>query len=303
MRVTWAPEPRPSVTWSTSPPSSMSTTLPALVQAMSSSLPAGSLVQGLPPLAQSITADLPVAVLTQGLPPLTQSIVAEGPLLAGTWAGYLDADWQVTMAGSNVAAVGSLDGAIGAVAGDVGPTIDSNWLSSGRRAFQFNGSTQFLTANAFATLVSGNDQPFAIAWQGSINNTSVQQDMWGLGHSTGTAFHEFRNNTALVTRTIRNDDANANFQGGNGGAFPNNSEVVATLSFSGTAMTLTYNGATVVNGTSQNAGVCTFDRFTIGAVLKSVASQFLAGRIRRIAYRTTPFSPADVTALQGWFGT
>src|SRR5690606_795702 len=181
-----------------------------------------------------------------------------------------------------------------------------DWLSSGRKAIDFNGSSHYLSANAFAALIAGTDVAFSVAMHLALDSTIGTQYLFSAGSSTNNNPLHAHQCASANNNGARRDDAGGSVTTATSGTL-GLTEMVITHSFSGTSLrsTVTTSGGVSVrhDGAALDVGACSFDRFAIGALLRASASSFTNGQFRRFAFRAGTFSTDDETALQGWFGT
>jgi hypothetical protein len=164
-----------------------------------------------------------------------------------------------------------------------------------------------LTLNAFAALISGTDVAFSIFMQLALDTVAVgNQYLWSAGSSSDSDPLHSHNATTNNNNVQRRDNGGGSIITATSGTLGLN-EMVITHSFNGTGArtTVTTSGGFSVRHDpgALDVGLCTFNRFAIGGLLRSTFSGGMNGQCRRFAGKLSTFSAADELALSARFGT
>ena len=193
---------------------------------------------------------------------------------------YLRADRGVTLNGSDVVAIA-----------DQGP--QSNDASQGTAANQpaFNASdsdfggqpsishtaanSEYLAANGVAALIDGDDQPLAVCMSVGPGSFMNAGSFWGAGNSAGTTpyiYKRWDTNSRFVTN--KHDGTTSTQATSTNGTVDGTGTHVYVVNSSGTATSHYEDGTDISNVTAQDVTAVTFDRFAIGALVRSIVSAY-----------------------------
>lgn len=136
-------------------------------------------------------------------------------------------------------------------------------IINGLNVVRFDGTDDFLEANALSSSFTGSDMPFTLLMAfKKITNVGTDGLLYLSSSSSGTPLHGVRTNAAASYDSVRRDDA-AVLSLRTGGT-PDTSPHVLTVAFSGTAVTATLDGTTIINNLAHDVGTITLNRLTVG---------------------------------------
>lgn len=147
------------------------------------------------------------------------------------------------------------------------PTVSDGWTGS-RRMVTLDGASQYLTCNAVASAISGEDKPFSIALVYQFTaNTAAYYGLWAFNRasSANTKLEFYKLNTVGGAFQQYNQDDGAGTASANAGTSGTTARVLV-CSYTGTAFSSWFNGAITHNAAPANVGVRTLNLFTIGAL-------------------------------------
>ena len=136
---------------------------------------------------------------------------------------------------------------------------------NGSRAMHYDGTADYLSANALAASFSGSDLPMTIFTVHRSFDNSANKMIFSLGrNSSNTPLHLLRANSAAVKNAFRRDDASSSVNT-NFGSSTTALEIFSNV-FTGTDITLYVNG-TLSGAANQamNVGTITLDRASLMA--------------------------------------
>jgi hypothetical protein len=232
--------------------------------------------------------------------PLTQV-----PLIIPGCVGWLDASdvSTITSSGGSVSSVrNKVNSGVPFIQG-VGtdqPTTGTRTIN-GLNSLDFDGANDYLTANALASLFTGDDKPMTILSACLCDDPTVisQSSIWAVGSSaTTTPFYSqvYQNSLNVANRR---DDSSSQVNSSAAYIAGNN---VNCLVFTGTTVSSYTNNTTNYSGTSQNTGVLTLDRFAIGATIRSTNTNFFNGIIGEVIIYNRALSDSERILVQRYLG-
>lgn len=235
----------------------------------------------------TITLDSPVTI-TSG----TSSATTLGQFVAAS--GYTDVDslgsaqdafvttWY-DQAGSNHATQ--------ATAGSQPKIYDASTglvTENGKVALDFDGSDDHLR-NTSLTIAGGEDPPLSSLTVGTVNNATINQDLYGFGYSDDSLpFTDFRvNSSSNVNYRKRSDnDVQKNVVGST--TIINNTQYLFSSYTAGTTINLYLNGASEISSGDIDVPSLTINQFSIGALWFQPGAVFnLNGTIQELIFYNT----------------
>lgn len=160
-----------------------------------------------------------------------------------------------------------------------------------------DGSSQHMTCNSLATLVSGEDQPCAVAYVSELAAIGRTNPQWRVDNTgTTSPFRLLQETSADRIQFHTRDDAEA--AQALAETAVNTSDTnphVYILNFTGTAVSVYQDGTVLsaINSASANVGVLTLNRILFG----SNGTNFLSGTLAPCCFKAGTFSGADITAV------
>ncbi len=156
-------------------------------------------------------------------------------------------------------------------------------------------SSQYLCANGAATIVSGSDKPFTAV--SAFKGTSGA-DVYSWGNSGNSVpFLTMRLSSDKPSSWKRDDAASGTQKIPSGGT--NTGFHLVSHVHTGTAVSLYVNGvATSVNGTIDDVGTTTLDRFTLGAFGRTTVTGFFTGDIAELMIYNRALTDAEREHLE-----
>lgn len=228
------------------------------------------------------------------------------PLGAARWTFLADADHGVTL--GSAPAVASWQGRTTAVQFVPGtaPDLIATFAGGGRAAVQcVKGSSEYLLANALASVVQGDDTVFALALHLTIDATAAGDTLFSAGLSTdATKFWS----VALTGTPATN--LRISGRGTGDGATVNSAALPITASVEH-VLTLARTSASVrvgIDGSfadlAHNIGsLPALDRVALGGLIRNAFSLPSSISVRRIGLIAGAFTDADDAALNtAWLG-
>jgi hypothetical protein len=163
------------------------------------------------------------------------------------------------------------------------PTLDIDGINNRRCLLFTAASSQYLAANALATVVSGADTPFSVVLVARLADVADRRAYFSAGNTgTGNSFCSLDASFNTSYRVLRTDDAGSATSSNNGA--PSTAAQVITFIFSGTTVTVRVNGVTVTNGDALNVGTITFNVFSIGILRRNALANAMNGRVGHWAF-------------------
>ena len=160
------------------------------------------------------------------------------------------------------------------------PTYRASGGPGDKPYVDFSGSPVHMRADGVADDLSGNDTPYSAIAVAKFNATGVAHCIFGLGDTAQATNNHMIcgcNTTAFLAQ--RRDSATASATGGT----TDTAWGILVYRFSGTAIELFRNGASVIASTVLNTGSITFNATGIGALVRSGVGSYLAGGIAFLA--------------------
>jgi hypothetical protein len=151
---------------------------------------------------------------------------------------------------------------------------------NGRPAAQFtSGSSHFMTSDAVAAYVTGDDMPFTLLGVVQASDLGALTAFASFGHSSGNQRHWIGKNAADAGNVGRRGDADGATTNAAGSASYAASPVAFAQVFTGTTATI-YTGTAMTANPSAgalNLSSATFSRFSVGCLRLGANSQFMTG--------------------------
>lgn len=174
-------------------------------------------------------------------------------------------------------------------------------IINGKPVVRFTAaSSHYMLANGAAAFAQGSDIPFTVFIVGSVTAASGTQSWCGWWNSgNATPLHVLRGNTVTQYRleSTRTDDAASATNASASTVLVGTSAQLYTIRFNGTTVDLTA-GLTTSNQ-AQNVGtIAAFDRFAIGALVRTTVANFLDGDIAELLVYNAALSNTDVLTIQ-----
>jgi hypothetical protein len=159
------------------------------------------------------------------------------------------------------------------------PTVATDWSGGNKPCVTTNGTTQYITADGVASVVSGDDKPFSIAMVYRLKvDAAAYRGLWAFNRaSSGTPLAEMYINAAAGATYVRanRDDANS-LVGITGGASSTAKQILIGVD-TGTTFTSYFNGLKKHDAVNVDRAAKTLDLFTIACTRRgNVPSQFVA---------------------------
>ena len=235
------------------------------------------------------------------------SYVTQVPLTIPSCVGWMDAaDTSTSNITSSGGAVSQIANKANSqipfvqAAGADQPTTGIRTIN-GLNALDFDGSTEYLSANGLAGLFTGSDKSMTVfsVCQSDAPSGGTQQSIWGLGYSSTTNPIMYQYYLSSTNGITRRDDAGtivtispAIISGVN----------VNAIVFSGTTVSSYTNATTNASGSAMDVGNITVDRFAIGALLRPTAGQFFNGVISEVIIYNTALTDEQRISIQRYLG-
>lgn len=145
---------------------------------------------------------------------------------------------------------------------------------NGKPAVKGDGSSDYLSADSVAAVVSGTDKPWSVLMAMAVTQTGVNVQMFNWGNSSSNtpiigASHRSTNDWRLEAR----DDASTNKSTTPAGAVALGN-YIHTIVSSGTALTWRVNGTPIYSEMDIDLGVMTVDQFSLFVLRGSTSVDF-----------------------------
>jgi len=175
------------------------------------------------------------------------------------------------------------------------PTYGASSMNS-RPGLTFNGSANFMAANAVATISSGDDLPFSVF---AVIDPSGNGIAAGFGSSLDgeIRFHSFSVEGDRLTTRRRGAGTDLLDLAGTTTLGP---ACIGELLFTGTNATLFLNGTQEATGNLNVSTLFVVDRFTIGALVRSSVSNFFNGVISEVIITANSASTNTRQRIEGY---
>lgn len=169
-------------------------------------------------------------------------------------------------------------------------------------SYEFNGTSQYLSATS--GIVSGDP---ATIWA-RFYPTSESTDRYIVGNGSSTNNNPLRGIPHFNTLTPRSIAAQHRYDTGSvanavstGAPTTNAWNTAAGVFTSASSRTVYLNYTDTSTNTNSFTGAITFDRFSIGGLLRSTVVQYFAGRICEVAMWSAALTNAEVASLNAGF--
>lgn len=187
------------------------------------------------------------------------------------------------------------------------PTYKTN-IINGRPVVRFDGVDDYLSSTGVVSGFAAQDQPLTVFAVVKANDISVNRAIWSLGSSGSNypyLWHYIAATSPNYNATRRDDAASATKD------FPTNavpgattaSAVVTTVSTTGTIGNIYVNGTLLNAAADVDVGVSTFTYLGIGAQVRSIVNNFLAGDIAEFAFYNRVLAPIERQRVERYLGT
>ncbi|RPI96600.1 MAG: hypothetical protein EHM39_10725 [Chloroflexi bacterium] len=161
--------------------------------------------------------------------------------------------------------------------------------------------TSYFTSHGVSTIATGTDQPFYINWVSKLAAVDANQVLWGFGRSTSsTPQTQFITAGSAVWTVGRRDDAAASLSGNRGTKDLN--WHLHTFWFDGTTARLYDGGVQQGTDLALDVGAITLDRFTIGAIVKTVASGYCGMDLAEFIVHSGTLTAGYMNQIGSWLG-
>lgn len=164
--------------------------------------------------------------------------------------------------------------------GGAQPARNATGWNGALYSLDFDGSDDFMTADAIAGELDGADVPFTWAWAGQLLTAGANGDTQ-MGITSGTdndPRHVVNRPLGAAWQVVRVQDDGASPATQSGGTLDANRHHFV-LSFNGTAITLYVDGAKAINGAAMDVGALTVTRFTVGCLRRITNASFTDMRV------------------------
>lgn len=236
------------------------------------------------------------------------SYINKTPILITHCAAWLDgADTRI----ENIISSGGLVSAINNKADPRNPFIQATSgnqpltgvsTMAGKNVLTFDGTNDYLSCNALASVFTGNDTPVSVFAVHKPTNTSpIGPTIWSAGNSANSVglFMHDNSTNFNASRIVKRDNASAAVFASTA-VIPANTPTIMSMSCAGTTLKAWKNGTLFYNG-AFNVGTVTFDRFTIGA-RPNPPDYFYVGDIAEIIIYNRALSDSEVASIEDYLG-
>lgn len=188
--------------------------------------------------------------------------------------------------------VGAWVDSVGGVDGTQGTTAAKPTFRENDNRLVFDGSSDFLQANAAAAYFTGTDKAFTVLVAANVTSVAATMQFLSLDNNAGSALMEFRSNAYYISKR---DDANTLVSASVAGA--TTGKRLTAYACSGTTVSVRNNGVVVINEAAFNVGATTLNVATIGR-RADVGVNFFTGDLYRLAIYTTRLSDDDIALIE-----
>lgn len=207
---------------------------------------------------------------------------------------------SATVDGSgNLTAWPSLSGAVSGTPSTSKPIVVT---LDGRKWVRFaSASGQYVTVDALAALLTGNDQPFTVAFTAKPSSVAANAVVFSVSSSSSNnPFHELMVVSVPGWDSQRQDDTGAAATARFGGTPSTSAAQVVRFVFTGTAITIVVNGVAVVSALSHDCGPLTVDRATIGCLRRTTNALAFGGDLRQIVIASRAVTAAEGALIDAY---
>lgn len=157
---------------------------------------------------------------------------------------------------------------------------------------EFDGTSDFMSANGAASIFSGTDKAFTVFVAANVTSVAATMQFLSLDNSAGNGLMEFRSNAYYIGKR---DDANAVVSATVAGA--TTGVRLTVYACSGTVVSIRNNGVVVVNEAAFDAGVTTLNVLTIGR-RADVGANFFTGDLYRLAIYNRRLTNTEIAFVE-----
>lgn len=175
---------------------------------------------------------------------------------------------------------------------------------NGKTVLTFDGSSDYLTANALATHLNGNDTPFTVMFSAKPTTTSPATNMilFAPGQSTSVNYFHivgYRTTGYIISQRRAVNSGDQVIVDSSPTSYTTTMAVVSMV-FTGTAVSIYINGTVVVNNVAMNVGsmASNFNRVGIGALVRSAVENYFSGDLGEVIVYNSAISTTDRSAVE-----
>jgi hypothetical protein len=180
------------------------------------------------------------------------------------------------------------------------PALKAGVVNGGDAVRFTAASTQYLSADALASVFSGTDRPFTAFFVFKLTDVATFYTFAAAGRaSSNTPVVSMRTTNNPLYQLLRQDDAAAGAQPASG--VPNTSAHLIAYVFNGTSVSVEVDGAVVFTA-AADVGTITLDTYTLGAWRRTAVVNPLNGDLQRHALYSRVLSPAEIARITAVWG-
>lgn len=174
---------------------------------------------------------------------------------------------------------------------------------NGKTVLTFDGSSDYLTANALATHLNGNDTPFSLlfAVKPATTTPSTFGNVFSAGSSAGANYYHalsYRSDSYIGVgrRAVFPDSVDLS---SSPTTYTTNVQVLSMV-FSGTTVNVYVNGTAVISAAALNVGTLgtNLNRIGIGAFVRNTVVNYFQGDIAELCVYDSALSAANRAAIE-----
>ena len=211
--------------------------------------------------------------------------------------------WQLGLAdGATVATWPDSSGSGNSATAVNSPTYGQSRINGRPAVVLASASSQYLTANGIATLLTGQDVPFTWVSVNRIPTPSGTQSLMSLGSSaSANPLHRLEAASSQWQMTRRSDSAGADTASITAGTAAGVGTIVATR-FTGTVAQLFANGAQLGADTAMDVNLLTVDRFALGAQVRTTVNNYVNGDLGDQLVWNRALTLSELARVVRWLG-